>query len=308
MKSTYSILNLVALLTLSACASEPGPTDFEVIYRHESLEGTVSAISHYPADRQADLALNTQVTIDFSGPVNFDAVKRFNFRVVDSSGIAVPGVIRERNNGTRLEFTPQFNQQSVLLKPNTRYTVYAEFLQDQATQRLIAPYVFEFKTISQRPQEGNFFVVEIFPTDGWVSPSSYFSVEFSEPVALPTQPINGQPRCTREWADAFQLVSYPLDFILVDAPIAVETSTGRVCVDDENPRFVHYYPDNSLPIYDPDGGNDSSLFEGGSVADLKIRPSDRIFSASSGETLSAGKEAVKKVVPSTADILNFFFN
>ncbi|PIR23513.1 MAG: hypothetical protein COV44_02440 [Deltaproteobacteria bacterium CG11_big_fil_rev_8_21_14_0_20_45_16] len=286
---------LILGFLLSACAGEDLPT--AKFYQRQdplSLENTVAVVKTTPAADSMNVALTTEIIVDFSGPVTWGSVDAFRFRVEDEFGLPVEGVTSANKERTQLRFSPRRGNLVRPLKESTVYTVHVRYLRNDE-DILVSPYHFQFRTKKQDAPSGNFNIVKIHPDSRVIFPSNKIGVEMNEGIALPTANDLPDPYCSRvQYADLFQIIVvrvYDNDGLTNIYPIQ-----GKACVDKTNPKLIVFYPDADFPI-----------FPEVSYVDIEIKASDGLRAATSDEALLEGRRESRWVTPNPVTILGWLF-
>jgi len=286
---------LLISLVLSACAGEDLPT--ATFYQRQdplSLESTVAVKKTTPASDAMNVALNTEIVVDFSGPILWNSVDAFRFRVEDEFGLPVEGVTTANKERTQLRFSARRGNLVRTLKESTVYTVHVRYLRNDQ-DILVAPYHFQFRTKKQDTPSGNFKIVKIHPDSRVIFPSNKIGVEMNEQIALPTANDLGDPFCSRvQYADMFQIIVvrvFDNNGLTNIYPIQ-----GKACVDKTNRKLIVFYPDLDFPI-----------FPEVSYVDIEIKASDGLRSEVNGEALLEGKRTSRWVTPNPITVLGWLF-
>ena len=297
------------LFNLQACGSGENVSNatFETRLSLDDLEHSIAAIDTFPKPNQNNLPINTRPQIKFSDSIDPEGIDNFRVRLVDQNGAQIPGVVRMSEENTLLTFIPQSG--STGLQRGNKYTLVQEFVRDRRGT-IITRNEFDFYTQKSVDVDGRFEIVDIYPQGRFVGSSKLITVEFTDAVALPQIQDVSDPRCSRtNWVDMFQVINVPI--LNNGGQLEGNTVSGVACIDRNNPRFLHFNPDEELGI-----NEDGEAFADGSLVRIQIRPPARNDSDTNtnssimsvnGQPLLEGRTEHKVVVPSLEMIMRFFF-
>jgi hypothetical protein len=159
-------------------------TDFEWSFTTMTEPDTVppEIISVVPADGQTDLALDTEISIQFSEAVNVSTITLETLTVLNESGSTVGGTVTYDEANMTVIFTPD------ALNYGTVYNiVITTGVKDSAGNALQADFEWSFATISE-PDTVPPEIISVVPADGQrdVALNTEIIIVFSEPMNAST--------------------------------------------------------------------------------------------------------------------------
>lgn len=296
LKTMKYFFSLSVLLVVSACGSKPGVSDVQLLNDTQNLSGTVSVTANSPEDQAVNVAPNSDIVLDFSGPIKESSIDRTSFRVEDQFGFELPGKITMEKGDTRIRWAPQQNGARYALPPGRKITVKSRFLQD-SKNRLVGDYAWSFRPLADVGVDEDFKIVEILPEESLILPGGSIAVRFSQELAPPDDTTT---LCSQvQWAESFQI--FRITIIDQSGQITFSGVPGEACIkQDENGDFkiLQFYP-----LID---GQPAGL-PSNSYVDVVVKPSDGLRSLESSAMLSNSTTQRLFIMPHINDIIGLIF-